>query len=75
MTICGTDIDPKSAEAIFTVEEAAYGYLIRNSASGKLLGSDGVSQGASVYCDKTKQHRASEPVEFYRFRRRSCPYR
>ncbi len=64
MTICGTDIDPKSAEAIFTVEEAAYGYLIRNSASGKLLGSDGVSQGASVYCDKTNN---IEPLNQWNF--------
>lgn len=64
MTISGTDIDPKSAEAIFTVEEAAYGYLIRNSASGKLLGSDGVGEGASVYCDKTN---SVEPLNQWNF--------
>jgi len=52
LTVCGSDIDPKSDEAIFTVEDAGYGYIIRNKATGLLVGPDAVGEGSTVYCNK-----------------------
>lgn len=57
--VCGSDIDPTTDEAIFTVETVGHHIVIRNKANGGYLGTNGGSHGSHVYCDKSKDSELS----------------